>query len=314
MVSSLTVEQAAESWYRSLEAANRAPVYIASLRNTIRRQVEYMEAEGLSTRLVDITRRQMEDLMSEVLAEFRSGTAKLMHTHMKMFFAWCVAEEELEFSPMARIQAPKVEEQPPTMLTADEVRALLKTCVGKTFMDRRDRAILLLLIDTGMRLHEIVQLRLDSVDLKANTLAIIGKGRRPRMPHFDRVAADALDAYLRARIRFVNERPRLAADPALWLGQRGGFRRSGIAQMLKRRAQQAGISTNIHPHLFRHGFANDWLAAGGTEGDLARLAGWKPGSAMLHRYGAAQAEERAREAHKRLSPANRLVTPERTKK
>jgi site-specific recombinase XerD len=168
---------------------------------------------------------------------------------LRSFFRFANERGYVKINPMSPVRNPKLPRRLPVYLTQDELKKLLTSPGNKKWIDIRDRAILVLLAMTGIRLQELVQLDVDSIDLDNLSVRVFGKGRKERIIPLNAVAAMVLQDYLKVRP--------VVQDKALFVN-RNGKRLIGrtIEKKVKRYAMLAGLpSRSISPHKLRHTFA-----------------------------------------------------------
>jgi site-specific recombinase XerD len=254
----------------------------------------------------DVNRAHVRGWLTYVARSRSPSTARTWFAGVRHFFRFALAEDEIAADPTAGVRGPAPGEPVTDVLSMDDLKALLAACAGKSFEARRDMAIVRLFADGGLRLAELAGLKAADVDLHERLVYVTGKGTRRSGPRHRAVPVgvrtmQALDRYLRER----RQHPWASAE-ALWLGGRGRgpVTAGGVKAALRRRAATAGLKS-LHPHQLRHTWADQFRKAGGSEGDLMVLGGWRS-RAMLDRYGKAAAAHRAADAYRRLSLGDRL--------
>ena len=204
---------------------------------------------------------------------------------IRQFFQFCCLEKNFDKNPAEEITPPKIPQRLPRSLNMDEVNQILKAAdeglpyLGPDSEDlkARDRALFYLLYATGMRISEILGLTLHQLNLTSGYFRVIGKGDKERITPFVPSASERLRTYLENHR--ANLMPQLLTDSAkkedsIFLNSRGQrlSRQSGW-KILNSLAHQAGIATEISPHLLRHSFATHLLQSGMNLRTLQLLLG-----------------------------------------
>jgi len=216
---------------------------------------------------------------------------------LRTFFNWLEREELIIDNPFKHLKTPKPDNKIVQALTPTEIERLFKACSGKSLLDIRNRAILSVFLDTGLRLSELICLTLDDVNMDDGSIFVRrGKGGKQRVVRIGNTAQKALWKYITIYRRGNSNR--------LFLN-RGGepFNFFGVAIFLKRLGNRAKVK--VHAHQLRHTFAISFLRAGGDVFSLQYILGHTT-LQMTQRYLQSLNAEDAINAHKKFSPLDNL--------
>ena len=288
-----------EEFTLSLSGAGRSPETAKAYQYAVCDLETFLTASGASVDPEQISPLQIERWLADRRASKSAANAGFVHRHVRPFFRWLIRRGYLDVAkdPFRSVATPKVETKVVQIMSDDDVRAVLAATEGSDWSSRRDRALVRVLMDTGIRRGEACGLTVEDLDLATGTLHVrLTKGRRERLVPLGVKARMELRAWLRARAEYLRRNGH-ADGGALFCGRYGGvWSGSGMWQAVQRRAEQAGIRPARLVHVWRHGWATRALEAGAGELDVQVLGGWRS-LAMVAKYTASNRQERALREH-----------------
>ena len=292
-----------EEYLAALSVAGRSPRTIEWYRANLREFCAFLERDGAAASVGDLqpakVRRWLLALGSRQRALAPASLAGRVRT-LKAFGTWVAAELDLEANPLRAVPMPRVPAKLVPSLREQQIAALISAC--ETSRDPvRDRAIVMFMLDTGVRVAEVAGLRIRDLDLVDGRCHVLGKGSRERLVPVGRRARKSVRAWLATRRR-------VSADAPLFSGPGGvGLTTRGFHQLIGRLARRAQLDTRCSPHILRHTFARAFLVNGGDLFSLQRILGHSPTSIQVTRRYVDLLDDDLRAVHRRASPMDRLA-------
>ena len=190
---------------------------------------------------------------------------------VRSFYEFCLRKKWIAENPARILATPKQDKRVPSFLSEEEAAGLLDLPAADKPIDARDRAILELIYATGIRVSELVGIDTNDIHFDERIVRVRGKGKKERLVPFGRKAAEALQAYLRARPRLLEKK---MGGPAVFLNYRGERLTSrSVERMVGVYIRKTAVSRKISPHSLRHSFASHLLGRGADLRVIQELLG-----------------------------------------
>ena len=210
------------------------------------KQINYQQVSG----------NNINEFISKLFnSGLKSSSINRKISSIKHFYLFLSKKKIIKYSPADEIEKPKQEKYLPVSMSEDEVERLLSSPNPNQIIERRDKAMIEILYATGMRISELVNLKLTDVDFNRSVLKVFGKGSKERLVPYGEKAAEALDIYLRDRKRSDSKN--------VFLSNRGSqITRGAFWQRIKIYIKRENLKSSISPHTLRHAFATHLLNRG----------------------------------------------------
>lgn len=242
-----------------------------SYERDLKKMCQYLEEQGVASVKTISTTVLNSYVFYLEQGGMKPATISRSIASMKAFFAYLYKYHKIEEDPTEKIKAPKIEKKPPSVLSTEEITQLLEQPSGNSPKELRDKAMLELLYATGIRVSELISLKISDVNIQMEYLNCIDAHKERTIP-FGKKAKEALKNYLN------DGRPRLVEnEESKWLftncsGQ--SMSRQGFWKLIKSYGCKAGIESEITPHTLRHSFAAHMVANGADLKSVQEMLGY----------------------------------------
>lgn len=240
-----------------MRSINTVNSYISDIENYF-----YFLQENLKIdRITDIDADSIKDYLKYLKSlGYASSSMNRALSSIKSFHKYLVIEEIVNFNPASAIASPKKDKKLPVVLSVDEVMLLLNSLNNDTPINSRNQVMVELIYATGLRVSELVDLKLSDLRLTSKMISAKGKGSKERLIPVNDYCIKLIRQYI------INDRSQLTKtiDPGyVFLNAQGGhYSRQSFFLFLKEQCEKVGITKKISPHTLRHSFATHLLEAG----------------------------------------------------
>jgi len=304
---STTIKQAIDSFLLSCKVEGKSYGTIECYSDKLKGFLWYARNYGWPDDINSVTTHHIREFLAYIretphrwgstcpraMKPVNSTTVQAYYRTLSVLFNWLINEEVTNFNPLVKIKVPKAEKKVIKALTSNEVNQLISV-FGNTFEGKRNKAIVLILVDCGLRLGELLNLKLNDVNMEQQLLKVDGKTGE-RVVRFGSATAKALLKYMMLRN---------SSNDHLWITKESAqLKAYSVETLFSKLKKKTGI--HVHPHLLRHTFATLWLKNGGDSLMLQRLLGHTT-LMMTNRYCQVVGCYDAVESHKQYSPVDNI--------
>ena len=310
--SNLDLETLIQGFRLSCQTEGKSPKTVDWYTAFLRRFLRFLHSGNLPCDLDGITRDHIRAFIRFLQVEARTprsdrplspATVQGYVRTLKAFFSWASREAYLDANPMRRIPVPRAPVKIVNTLEPDQVHRLTDTCQGTSGNPQRNQTIILMFLDSGLRVSELVNIEIEDVSLPEGHVKIRhAKGARERFVPIGSVVQKHLWRYIN-----MHRRPMTDRITRLFLSETGlPLTKSGIQQMLRRCGRQAGLNgVRCSPHTFRHTFAKNYLLNGGDIFSLQRILGHSSLASVRMYLNLVAAD--VKKQHRRFSPVDNMA-------